>query len=127
MPVQKEQPNLRLPSPPQILPLSETPDFPANYAFEQPKKCITSYDDVQTFLDSEAIYKLLYFIQCVNEACKDTKNSADAHLSDLSQRILNALNELSGWIDEIPPLESPQRFGNRAFKTWIDRMEDVFG
>ena len=31
---------------------------------------------------------------------------------------------LDGWIDEIPPLKTPQRFGNRAFADWTRRLEE---
>ncbi|OJT15081.1 Serine/threonine-protein phosphatase 2A activator 1 [Trametes pubescens] len=33
------------------------------------------------------------------------------------------LNKLDKWIDEIPPLPTPQRFGNLAFRTWGKRLE----
>lgn len=39
--------------------------------------------------------------------------------------VLAALDELDAWIDEIPPLQTPQRFGNLAFRTWGKRLEDV--
>lgn len=35
------------------------------------------------------------------------------------------LETLDTWIDAIPPLETPQRFGNLAFRTWGKRLEDV--
>jgi len=35
------------------------------------------------------------------------------------------LEVLTGWIDEIPPLTTPQRFGNLAFRTWGRRLEEV--
>ena len=35
------------------------------------------------------------------------------------------LDVLDGWIDEIPPLQTPQRFGNLAFRKWGKRLEDV--
>ncbi|KAI0259097.1 hypothetical protein BC834DRAFT_1019732 [Gloeopeniophorella convolvens] len=38
--------------------------------------------------------------------------------------VLNLLDELDRWIDEIPPLPSPQRFGNLAFRTWGKRLEE---
>lgn len=28
----------------------------------------------------------------------------------------------SRWIDEIPPIAQPMRFGNKAFKTWLERV-----
>lgn len=35
------------------------------------------------------------------------------------------LDTLDRWIDGIPPLPTPQRFGNVAFRTWGKRLEDV--
>ena len=40
-------------------------------------------------------------------------------------RLLVLLDTLEQWIDEIPPLQSPQRFGNLAFRTWGQRLEKV--
>ncbi|KAG6816667.1 hypothetical protein H0H87_004027 [Tephrocybe sp. NHM501043] len=39
-------------------------------------------------------------------------------------RTLELLNTLDRWIGEIPPLDSPQRFGNLAFRTWGARLEE---
>lgn len=35
------------------------------------------------------------------------------------------LDTLDAWIDEIPPLPTPQRYGNLAFRTWGQRLESV--
>ena len=35
------------------------------------------------------------------------------------------LDVLDGWIEEIPPLPTPQRFGNLAFRQWGKRLENV--
>lgn len=35
------------------------------------------------------------------------------------------LNEINSWIDEIPPLQQPMRFGNKAFRTFFDRVVTV--
>jgi serine/threonine-protein phosphatase 2A activator len=39
--------------------------------------------------------------------------------------VLAVLDELDTWIDEVPPLQTPQRFGNLAFREWGKRLEDV--
>jgi serine/threonine-protein phosphatase 2A activator len=39
--------------------------------------------------------------------------------------VLSLLDELDGWINEIPPLQTAQRFGNLAFRTWGKRLEEV--
>jgi hypothetical protein len=35
------------------------------------------------------------------------------------------LQTLDSWIEEIPALETPQRFGNLAFREWGKRLEEV--
>lgn len=35
------------------------------------------------------------------------------------------LETLDKWIDEIPPIEQPQRFGNKAFRTFYSKLKDV--
>ncbi|KAI0706455.1 Phosphotyrosyl phosphatase activator [Earliella scabrosa] len=38
--------------------------------------------------------------------------------------VITMLDTLNGWIDAIPPLPTPQRFGNLAFRTWGKRLEE---
>ena len=40
-------------------------------------------------------------------------------------RLLVLLDTLEQWTIEIPPLQSPQRFGNLAFRTWGQQLEKV--
>jgi len=35
------------------------------------------------------------------------------------------LETMDTWIDEIPPIDQPQRFGNKAFRTWCGKLEEV--
>ena len=39
--------------------------------------------------------------------------------------MLEVMQELNSWIDEIPPLVQPSRFGNKAFRIWFDRLCSV--
>ena len=41
------------------------------------------------------------------------------------QSIIDLLNKLNRLVDEIPPLPTPQRFGNLAFRSWGKRLEEV--
>ena len=34
------------------------------------------------------------------------------------------LETLSKWIEEIPPIQQPQRFGNKAFRDWTARLKE---
>ncbi|KDQ58979.1 hypothetical protein JAAARDRAFT_33711 [Jaapia argillacea MUCL 33604] len=44
--------------------------------------------------------------------------------SQAVKKVIALLDKLDLWIDEIPPLPTPQRFGNLAFRTWGKRLED---
>lgn len=37
------------------------------------------------------------------------------------------LDTMESWIDQIPPIDQPQRFGNKAFRTWCSKLEEVRG
>lgn len=39
--------------------------------------------------------------------------------------MLVLLGKLDQRIEETPPLQTPQRFGNLAFRTWGKRLEEV--
>ena len=35
------------------------------------------------------------------------------------------LERFSSWVDEIKPIDQPQRFGNKAFKKWKNKLDEV--
>ena len=41
------------------------------------------------------------------------------------QGLVDLLKTLSDWIDEIPPLQQEQRFGNKAFRDWYTKLQKV--
>lgn len=46
------------------------------------------------------------------------------HLQTVT-KMVEVLEHLDKWVDETPPIEQPQRFGNKAYRIWFDRMKDV--
>ncbi|XP_076454566.1 serine/threonine-protein phosphatase 2A activator-like [Babylonia areolata] len=90
--------------------------------FKKPQKEISLPDDIPKWEKSEAYQDLVGFILTLNEAVKDKKISDDYPVSPLSQQILVLLGELEKWVDEIPPIDQPQRFGNKAFRDWYQRL-----
>lgn len=65
------------------------------------------------------------FILALNEAIKGKPLSVNCEISEMTQRMLNMLNSLSELIDDIKPIEQPQRFGNQAFRTWYNILKEV--
>jgi len=43
----------------------------------------------------------------------------------VTENLLSLLDTMRKWISEIPPIAQPQRFGNKAYRTWFQRVQDV--
>lgn len=41
------------------------------------------------------------------------------------EKLVTLLNTLDQWIDETPPVDQPSRFGNKAFRTWYAKVDQV--
>jgi len=41
------------------------------------------------------------------------------------EKLLDLLETLDRWIDETPPVDQPSRFGNKAYRTWFAKLEEV--
>ena len=71
----------------------------------------------------------LGFIFAIGDAIKG-KKIRDVRISDISndsvvKGLIKILDVLDSWINEIPPVEQQQRFGNKAFRDWHIRLETV--
>lgn len=92
--------------------------------FIDPVQAIKPPMNMQTWNTSEAYRDLLGFILTVGESIKGIKSSDECHVSEPIEKLVTMLNTFEGWIDEIPPIDQPQRFGNKAFRTWSRKLFD---
>ena len=66
------------------------------------------------------------FLQAICCAIKGKKiSSVPSPPSEPVDKMIAILETLSGWADEIKPVEQQQRFGNKAFRDWHLKMEQV--
>lgn len=49
----------------------------------------------------------------------------ESYLLKMLSRLVGILEQIDGWIDEIPLRVDPQRFGNLAFRDWGNKLEEV--
>ena len=69
------------------------------------------------------------FIFAVGDTIKGKKIrdiKVDKHDESVVVGLINLFEELDKWISEIPLVEQQQRFGNKAFREWHDRLKEVF-
>ncbi|KAI9456783.1 hypothetical protein F5148DRAFT_364836 [Russula earlei] len=81
--------------------------------------------DVEAWKQTRGYSDYSLFLRWLNEAvvgCPLPRTNPDQ--SEGIHQILSLLDKLDGWIDDIPPLPTPQRFGNLAFRTWGARLEE---
>ncbi|CAE1267361.1 PPP2R4 [Acanthosepion pharaonis] len=64
------------------------------------------------------------FILTMNELVKSKKVSDSYLISQTVKNLIELLNTLDRWINETPPIEQPQRFGNKAFRTWFSILQE---
>lgn len=46
-------------------------------------------------------------------------------ISPVSKGILNIIEALNKMVEETPPIDQPQRFGNKAFRNWYEKLKTV--
>ena len=90
--------------------------------FVEPERLILQRTDLPKWLKSQAYRDFMGFITTLNDSIKGKSLLSDFHVSEPVLKISAILSKLDGWIDEIPPVDQPQRFGNRAFKDWLSRL-----
>lgn len=99
------------------------PELPANHQFLEPEKAVKTLTDMAIWEKSEAYMEYTGFIATLNEAIKAKPLSVDCKISDNVKKLLDMLELIDKLIDEFPPIEQPQRFGNFAFKSWLAKLK----
>ncbi|KAG8195869.1 hypothetical protein JTE90_001107 [Oedothorax gibbosus] len=93
-------------------------------SFQLPKREILNMGDMKKWEESEAYHEYVGFILAMNEAVKNKKISDVTASSDVVIKMCEMLETLDKWIQEIPPIDQPQRFGNKAFRTFYTKLQE---
>ena len=56
------------------------------------------------------------FIQALNEAVKGRSNGEACSMSAPVKALVDALQQMSAWVDDIPPQQQSLRYGNPAYR-----------
>lgn len=89
---------------------------------------ISSQEDLQQFLDSNAFHDFIGFIQMLaksveGKSAKDLERSKT--INQNVQWAIELLESMTKRIEEFPPISTNSRFGNPAFRSWLDAMRLV--
>ncbi|KAI0029428.1 hypothetical protein K488DRAFT_80177 [Vararia minispora EC-137] len=90
-----------------------------------PSQRIRFDDDIHLWKRTRGYGDLMLFLRRLSEAVTGVMLPWDGPgPSEGVHAILILLDELDGWINDIPPQPTPQRFGNLAFRAWGKRLEE---
>lgn len=92
------------------------------YNFQTPIKIISNQDDIVRLHSSSALANFLGFVVSLSESIKSHKLSDPCHVSSAVSTIVDVIEKLITFVDEIPPAPQAARYGNVAYRTWHDRM-----
>lgn len=91
--------------------------------YKVPVKSINSHQDFDAFLKSNAYSEILDFVkQCAEAVVDIPNNSPELEVSPIVSKFVDFMKELHQLVDEVPPIKQPMRFGNKAFRTWHERL-----
>ena len=93
------------------------------HPYEVPTKKIVDMNAMLQFQSSAGAMDLTMFIVECQKAVKNTKMT-QTPLSDRIKPLHDWLDKIELWLNEVPPLEQEMRFGNKAFRTWLDKIKD---
>lgn len=94
------------------------------HSFVEPERFILQQTDLPKWLKSQAYRDFIGFIVTLNESIKGKSMTQEFPVSEAVSKISSIIAKLDAWVDEIPPIDQPQRFGNRAFKNWLNRLNE---
>lgn len=103
--------------------MEKAPTLPINHRFLEPEKAVKSITDMAIWEKSEAYMEYTGFIATLNEAIKGKPLSVDCKISNNVSKFIKLLEKIHKTIDEFPPVEQPQRFGNTAFRDWLAKVK----
>jgi len=105
--------------PPEEVDFIETPK-----GFRTPTKDIKSQAELDLFLRSNAATEFIQWLRNINNQVIGKKLSDEVTISPNVEKMLAVLQELKDWLKEVPPIEQPMRYGNKAYRTWHKKVKD---
>jgi serine/threonine-protein phosphatase 2A activator len=102
---------------------NQTKDW-SDHKFRELKKELAAPEDLEKFKKSQSYTRIMEFISDLQQSVTSKKIS-DTPKNEKFNNIVKMLDDLDQWIDEIPPIQQPMRFGNKAYRTWHERLLNV--
>lgn len=91
-------------------------------SFTVPIKTLVTPEHLIQFQTSEICQNIISFIISLQESVRNSGKSTTAPNSN-SDAVVALLESINQWVDQVPPIQQPQRYGNKAFGTLQRKIE----
>lgn len=88
----------------------------------KPLRAIYTESDLNEFKKSQSYQDLVQFVRVCSDLVEGKNNSEASECSTVISLLNAYLEDLLVWVDEIPPIQQPMRFGNKAFRDFHARL-----
>ncbi|CAO3637747.1 unnamed protein product [Mucor hiemalis] len=88
------------------------PNILASYLPAEPLQRIHEQKDINDFVTTQAFDCIMTFVMLLNQSVLQKKISDPCFVSPKS------------WLSDFPPLPNAQRFGNKAFRFWVEKLNE---
>ncbi|BGP33535.1 Serine/threonine-protein phosphatase 2A activator 1 [Rhodotorula toruloides] len=114
------------PTPPFVPPIAaSTPPESSSAPPRPPRRKIFTEQDLAYWLRSEAYQHVETTILRLTAAVRGKANEEQCREGEATQRLSSFLQRIRGWVAEVPLQQGPQRFGNKAFRDWLSKVEEA--
>ncbi|KAI5736588.1 hypothetical protein M8J76_005008 [Diaphorina citri] len=93
-----------------------------DHVYAIPKRQVLKDSDMKQWENSEAYHEYQGFILSMNEAVRGKAIDTRLEPSNNVMSVFQMLEHFNKLIDETPPIDQPQRFGNKAFAQWLNKI-----
>lgn len=101
----------------------EVADHGTSVQFIVPTKKIFDERDLEEFKKSQACHDISNFVKKCSKAVVGISASDETIVvSDVISKFQAFMSRLLDIVDEVPPIQQPMRFGNKAFRQWHSRL-----
>lgn len=105
----------------------QLPESKDERRFEVSTKKITTMAQFASWPKTSAYADVVYFIMAANTKIRGVSRATKRQVKPAAQTIVDFLIEARKWIADIPPITQAQRFGNKAFRTWLAQLQGESG
>ncbi|XP_017075398.2 serine/threonine-protein phosphatase 2A activator isoform X2 [Drosophila eugracilis] len=87
-------------------------------------KRVQNLGDMGIWQRSRAYHDLIGYINGTSSAIQGIKTTDEMFESEMIKNLLRLFDFLEKLVEQHPPLEQPQRFGNKAYRDWAQEMRE---